>query len=462
MAINQKYPYSDIHELNLDWILRKMKKLEIKFDEFKIVNNITFSGAWDITKNYPAWTIVNDNNIGYVSIRPVPPGVVLTNTDFWAEVIDYSAQIAGLQNRVVTLEGQMLTAQGDITNINGVLSANDLDSHTHYAVWIGDSYTEATSLGADQDKRFSTLISAKLGLTEKNYAVGGSGFNTGTDYQTQVGNALTDLANDNIDVNDVKYVFVSGFRNDGAVLPGAQIPYLAKVTATFNDIAAGFPKAQIILCPALWSAEFMPTDYLSTIAYIKQAVQLSGVKVQIIEHAERWLSGYYQYILYQGGANVHPDVDGHRIIAENYYSAIMGKNVDSTCYNEVSFTGQSADVNSVKCTIDKHDGLIHLHLQFKTTNAGLFGNILYFNVSSIYIREWFIGNQDLFVDAICRDHDGGNGKIKISCTVTKTGDTTGSFSLNFRSYGGAYKVNTDYHMDIIIPEGILLNTYDIS
>ena len=101
---NHAYPYLDEHELNLDWLIAKMKELNIAFEEFKVVNNITFSGAWDITKQYPAWTIVSDNNIGYVSIQPVPVGVVLTNTDYWVEVIDYTAQIAGLQSRVVALE----------------------------------------------------------------------------------------------------------------------------------------------------------------------------------------------------------------------------------------------------------------------------------------------------------------------------------------------------------------------
>lgn len=123
------YPYTDIHELNLDWVIRKMKELKIEFDEFKVINTITFSGAWDITKQYPAWTIVSDNNIGYVSIKPVPAGVLLTNNDYWREVIDYTAQIAGLQNRVVALENTVGDAssglvkdvddlQADVTVLN--------------------------------------------------------------------------------------------------------------------------------------------------------------------------------------------------------------------------------------------------------------------------------------------------------------------------------------------------------
>lgn len=132
MSFFNKYPYSDIHELNLDWILAKIKELNIAFEEFKVVNNITFSGQWDITKQYPAWTIVSDNNIGYVSQQPVPAGVVLTNTDYWVEVIDYTAQIAGLQQRVVDLENSKvlyyetvadMIADTDITEDNIMITS---------------------------------------------------------------------------------------------------------------------------------------------------------------------------------------------------------------------------------------------------------------------------------------------------------------------------------------------------
>lgn len=103
-----EYPYTNFHEMNLDWIIEQVKKLGIQFDEFKVINQITFSGAWDITEQYPAWTIVSDNNIGYISIVPVPAGVTLDNGDYWREVIDYTAQIAGLQDRVVTLENKTI------------------------------------------------------------------------------------------------------------------------------------------------------------------------------------------------------------------------------------------------------------------------------------------------------------------------------------------------------------------
>lgn len=180
MGFFEKYPNTDFHELNLDWLLHKMKELEIEFDEFKVVNNITFSGQWDITKQYPAWTIVSDNNIGYVSQKPVPAGVVLTNTDYWVEVIDYTAQIAGLQNRVVAIENDIsnnidpaiTTLQNDIVNLQ-----NEITNWTMFkriftnkkVVIIGDSLSIPSVTWAEP---FKALVES-IGGTVDNRATGG-------------------------------------------------------------------------------------------------------------------------------------------------------------------------------------------------------------------------------------------------------------------------------------------------
>ena len=177
---NHAYPYLDEHELNLDWLIAKMKELNIAFDEFKVVNNITFSGAWDITKQYPAWTIVNDNNIGYVSIQPVPVGVVLTNTDYWIEVIDYSAQIAGLQNRVVAIENDitnnidpdLASLHNDVSNLQGQIDTFAMFKRifaNKKVVIIGDSLSIPSTTWSEP---FTTLVTS-IGGTVENRATGG-------------------------------------------------------------------------------------------------------------------------------------------------------------------------------------------------------------------------------------------------------------------------------------------------
>lgn len=131
-----KYPYTDFHELNLDWILKLIRQLEHSMSEFEAMNKITFDGAWDITKQYPAWCIVNDNGAGYISIQPVPAGMPLTNNDYWRGVVDYTATIADLQNRVVTLEGDVTALQGSINTINS--NIHNLINKKY--IFISDSY----------------------------------------------------------------------------------------------------------------------------------------------------------------------------------------------------------------------------------------------------------------------------------------------------------------------------------
>ena len=109
MAYNHEYPYVDPNRYNSDWELNEVKSIRHEMETFEALNKITFSGEWDITKQYPAWTIVNDNNgrDGYISIQPVPAGVTIDNIDYWRGVANYSDIIADLQNRVIVLEGDV-------------------------------------------------------------------------------------------------------------------------------------------------------------------------------------------------------------------------------------------------------------------------------------------------------------------------------------------------------------------
>lgn len=102
--IDQKYPYTNSHELNLDWVIKQIIEITHEVNEFKVVNQISFKGAWDITQQYPAWAFVDNGGNGFLSIKPVPAGVELTNEDYWRLVANYSALYADFQNRIINLE----------------------------------------------------------------------------------------------------------------------------------------------------------------------------------------------------------------------------------------------------------------------------------------------------------------------------------------------------------------------
>lgn len=99
------YPYTNFHELNLDWILKMMKQLDQEMDDFIAFNQITFSGEWDPGKAYTKWSIVQDSDgNGYISIKAVPANVPLDNTEYWQPVAAYSALYAAFNDRITALE----------------------------------------------------------------------------------------------------------------------------------------------------------------------------------------------------------------------------------------------------------------------------------------------------------------------------------------------------------------------
>lgn len=87
-----RFPYTDFHELNADWMIRTMMELINQVENFVSLNAIKYADPiqWNITKQYEKNTVVIDPLTGtaYISVQPVPMGVALTNTDYWTVVFD--------------------------------------------------------------------------------------------------------------------------------------------------------------------------------------------------------------------------------------------------------------------------------------------------------------------------------------------------------------------------------------
>lgn len=133
MAFNQ-YPYSNFHELNLDWILDQMQQLHSNWDLFTALNKITFRGDWAIDKQYPAWSVVKNGNMGYISIVNVPAGVEITSEKYWQHVVDYDTLFLNVERRLLDVEESVSFLEKSglelLDKVEGLRQINALPSDT--------------------------------------------------------------------------------------------------------------------------------------------------------------------------------------------------------------------------------------------------------------------------------------------------------------------------------------------
>ena len=112
-----KYPYTDFHELNLDYILEQMKLLRKAFEDFVGINAITFTDPilWSITREYGKNEVVLDNSgNAYLSLQIIPVGIPLTNTDYWMEIFNFTGFISAIDSNITF----------NIENNTGIATAN--------------------------------------------------------------------------------------------------------------------------------------------------------------------------------------------------------------------------------------------------------------------------------------------------------------------------------------------------
>lgn len=120
---NHQFPYSDLHELNLDWLIKEVKRVTSEMESFKGINEIKYEGSWDISKQYGIWTIVNTNDYAYMSVKPVPAGVDILNESYWIGIAPFTIDqsfdtdsINAISNKAVSNKFEQLDAS--IANIN--------------------------------------------------------------------------------------------------------------------------------------------------------------------------------------------------------------------------------------------------------------------------------------------------------------------------------------------------------
>lgn len=105
-----QFPYTQTGALNMDWVLAAVKAMQQQLNLFVSLNTIKYANPfqWDITRQYAQNTLVIDPQDGtaYLSVQPVPQGVQITDTEYWAPVFTLQNFTDALKTAITTVPQQ--------------------------------------------------------------------------------------------------------------------------------------------------------------------------------------------------------------------------------------------------------------------------------------------------------------------------------------------------------------------
>ena len=136
MNINpiHRAPYTNFHDLNLDWIMDELNEFNTKLKNFISLATIKYANPiqWDITRQYEANTVVVDSSgNAYLSVQPVPSGVSLDRTEFWTKIGNFDELWADVKKAITPND------EGHSTTATAARAVNDL-------VWVNGALVRVT------------------------------------------------------------------------------------------------------------------------------------------------------------------------------------------------------------------------------------------------------------------------------------------------------------------------------
>lgn len=123
MAIWHKYPYTDIHDLNLDWIIRVVKEMKEKFDSIDFdyifntlteLNNITAQHTTEIAGLNDAISNINSQILDLANDLESQSGDIEALQD---RVNGIGTQITQITQNITTMQGDIRDMKDDIAEL---------------------------------------------------------------------------------------------------------------------------------------------------------------------------------------------------------------------------------------------------------------------------------------------------------------------------------------------------------
>ena len=269
-----------------------------------------FLGEWSSTREYEALVSVQHNGFTYLSKKPVPKNVEITNEDFWLRWADPNAQMEQLYQEYVALDSAVQTWDETLDEL-----IDDINTPPIWVV-IGDSYSDPTLPGYVQNNvtPWPNLISQSKNVTIKNYAKAGAGYvhASGTPFPTQAVNASNDTSYDH---SKVERVIIYGGINDSSSSENIDTVY-SNAISTFNTLKTAFPNADICAYFS-WYPYVLSLPMQAYAARVMLAATASHVGFSF--KAMTLLMNFKVTDAYLSD-NIHPNQLGHNVISSFFAS----------------------------------------------------------------------------------------------------------------------------------------------
>lgn len=212
-----RYNYTDFHELNIDWLITHVKLLEDLMEDFVTLNSITYADPveWSIDTQYAKNVVVLDSTgNAFLSIKPVPRGIQLNNTDYWLKIFDF-INYQETFNKNITYNVELNTTQATAAyNVDGWLLWENVLYKVTQNIAINDDLLVGTNI-----EHFTIEELLKQFITDTNTLIqqykndiDASELQFTTNLQTQfdqlVGSATVDseVINARLDIENVNHV----------------------------------------------------------------------------------------------------------------------------------------------------------------------------------------------------------------------------------------------------------------
>lgn len=428
---NNKYPFTSFNEYNLDWIIKKIKEFEVSLTDFEALHSITFGGDWDISKQYEQWTIVSDPNShdGYLSLKPVPNNVQITNSEYWLKIADYTTGLASVNARVDDLENDIETnleprledAEDAITLLDGEVSyiknttipniqsditdlQNNLTASKNRKILIfGDSYFEPNPPygGTDFETYLTECLQNVPNVEFELKSDGGEGFGqTGTySFTYDVQNYVPTFNPD-----EITDIFFIGGYNDRTHTASEIYDGMRN---SFTLCKTKYPNAKISCGHFGWSGTLASTDRDKILDYSLPAWRYSKwLGAGYMKNAEYTL---HDYDLFYDNDRFHPNGNGTLELAiqiTNYiltgscdvhyrYKALKFNQGDITgAYTQTQYT-VAYQLDNERITIYLPDANIVYDSDFDiSSNENYIDNMLQIASMTIGHKGYCLGTRD--------------------------------------------------------------------